>query len=255
MDLGLSGKKALVTGATRGIGRAIADTLAAEGVDVAICARNPAEVADATSALAAKGVRAIGSAVDVADAAAYATWIAAAAEELGGLDIFVHNVSALAEGDDEETWRRTYEIDVMGGWRGFRAALPYLRRSSAASVVLISSISASISENSAAMHAYGALKAALVSLGGQLGQTYGAEGIRVNVVSPGSIDFPGGYWDSVKQNDRATYDAVSATTPFGRMGTPEEVGRAVAFLVSPAASWINGVNLRVDGGQLSNVNF
>jgi 3-oxoacyl-[acyl-carrier protein] reductase len=255
MDLGLSGKKALVTGATRGIGRAIAEALAAEGVDVAICARNPDEVADATSALAAHGVRAIGKAVDVANADAYVAWVVSAAEELGGLDIFVHNVSALASGEDDETWRRLYEIDLMGGVRGFRAALPYLRRSSAASAVLISSISASISESSATEHAYGALKAALVSLGSQLGQTYGAQGIRVNVVSPGSIYFSGGFWDSVKQNDPATFAAVSASSPFGRMGRPEEVARAVAFLVSPAASWINGVNLRVDGGQLSNVNF
>jgi len=255
MDLGLAGKKALITGATRGIGRAIADTLAAEGVDVAICARNATEVREATEALAGHGVHTSGKAIDVADAAAYTSWVISAAEELGGLDIFVHNVSALAEGEDEDTWLRMYEIDLMGGVRGFRAALPYLRRSSAASVVLIASISAAISESSAGMHAYGALKAALVSLGGQLGQAYGAEGIRVNVVSPGSIDFPGGYWDQVKQQDPATYDAVRATTPFGRMGTPEEVGRTVAFLASPAASWINGVNLRVDGGQLSHVNF
>ncbi len=255
MDLGLSGKKALVTGATRGIGRAIAETLAAEGVDVAICARNQAEVAEATAALAAHGVRASGRAVDVADAGAYVAWVVSAAEELGGLDIFVHNVSALASGEDDETWRRLYEIDLMGGVRGFRAALPYLRRSSAPSAVLISSISASVSESDAGEHAYGALKAAMVSLGSQLGQTYGAQGIRVNVVSPGSIYFPGGVWDRVKQDDPAKFDAVSASTPFGRMGRPEEVARAVVFLASPAASWINGVNLRVDGGQLHNVNF
>jgi NAD(P)-dependent dehydrogenase (short-subunit alcohol dehydrogenase family) len=193
--------------------------------------------------------------VDVADAAAYAAWVTSAAEELGGLDIFVHNVSALAEGDDEKAWQHTYDIDLMGGWRGFRAALPYLRRSATASAVLISSISASVSASDTADHAYGALKAAMVSLGNQLGQAYGAEGIRVNVVSPGSIFFPGGVWDVVKQNDPAKFDAVSASTPTGRMGRPEEVARAVAFLVSPAASWINGVNLRVDGGQLKNVNF
>src|SRR5262249_3834737 len=150
-------------------GRAIAEALAAEGVDVAICARNPIEVSEATAALAARGVRATGRAVDVADAGTYVAWVVSAAEELGGLDIFVHNVSALASGDDEETWRQTYEIDLMGGWRGFHAALPYLRRSSAASAVLISSISASISESSATEHAYGALKAAMVSLGSQLG--------------------------------------------------------------------------------------
>ena len=143
----------------------------------------------------------------------------------------------------------------MGGVRGCWAALPYLRRSPAGAVVLIASISAALSDEGAAQHAYAALKAALVSLGGQLGQTYGAAGIRVNVVSPGSIDFAGGYWDTVKRNDPATYEAVRTTTPFGRLGAPEEVGRAVAFLVSPAASWINGVNLRVDGGQLSHVNF
>ncbi len=255
MDLGLSGKKALVTGATRGIGRAIAETLAAEGADVAICARNAGDVAAAAAVLRAAGIRAFGGAVDVADAPAYAAWIDSAARDLGGIDILVHNVSALADGEDEETWRRTYEIDLMGGVRGCRAALPYLRRSAAASVVLIASISATIAESDATQHAYGVLKAALVGLGGQLSQTYGAEGIRVNVVSPGSIDFPDGFWDGVKRNDPAVYDAVRAKIPSGRMGTPAEVGRAVAFLASPAASWINGANLRVDGGQLSNVNF
>jgi 3-oxoacyl-[acyl-carrier protein] reductase len=255
MDLGLSGKKALVTGATRGIGRAIAETLAAEGADVAFCARNADDVVAAVAALRAMGVRAYGSAVDVADAPAYTAWIEAAARDLGGIDIFVHNVSALADGDDEETWQRTYEIDLLGGVRGCRAALPYLRRSSTASVVLIASISAAIAERDGTQHPYGVLKAAVVGLGGQLSQTYGAEGIRVNVVSPGSIDFPDGFWDSVKKNDPAMYDAVRSGVPSGRMGRPEEVGRAVAFLASPAASWINGANLRVDGGQLRYVNF
>jgi 3-oxoacyl-[acyl-carrier protein] reductase len=255
MDLGLAGKKALVTGATRGIGRAIAETLAAEGADVAFCARNPGEVAATVEALQAQGVRAFGGTVDVADAPAYTAWIDAAARDLGGIDIFVHNVSALADGEGDETWQRTYEIDLMGGVRGCRAALPYLRRSTAGSVVLIASISAAIAEGDATQHAYGVLKAAVVGLGGQLSQTYGAERIRVNVVSPGSIDFPDGFWDSVKKNDPVTYDAVQAGIPFGRMGTPEEVGRAVAFLASPAASWINGANLRVDGGQLNHVHF
>jgi len=254
MDLELAGKKAIVNGATRGIGRAIALALAGEGADVAICARNADDVAETAATLRSRGVRAIGSAVNVADIVAYEGWVSSAAEELGGLDIFVHNVSALADGDDEETWRQTYEVDLMGGVRGFRAALPHLRQSANASVVLISSISAASSDSSPGDFAYGALKAALVSLGGQMSQTYGAEGIRVNVVSPGSIDFPGGFWSAVRRDDPDLYDSFQAGIPFGRMGTPEEIGRTVAFLASPAAIWINGVNLRVDGGQLKHVN-
>ncbi len=142
MDLGLKGLRALVTGGTKGIGGAIADLLAEEGASVALCARNPEEVAAKVAALRARGVAAAGRAVDVADAAALRAWIAEAAQELGGLDILVPNVSALAVGADEAAWRAGFSVDIMGTVAAVEAAMPFLERSKAASITVISSVSA-----------------------------------------------------------------------------------------------------------------
>ncbi len=137
MDLGLKGKKAIVTGGTRGIGRAIADLLADEGCDIALCARGEAGVEEAVAALAGKGVKAKGGAVDVADTKALRAWVAEAAERLGGLDVFVANVSALAQAMDEDSWRRSLDIDVMGTVAGVEAAIPFLEKSPAGAIVVI----------------------------------------------------------------------------------------------------------------------
>jgi NAD(P)-dependent dehydrogenase (short-subunit alcohol dehydrogenase family) len=255
MDLGLSGKKAIISGATRGIGRAIVEQLADEGVHVAICARNAAEVEQTVVSLQTKGVKVIGAAVDVADKATYESWIAATANRLGGLDIFIHNVSGDSETDDEAGWRRAYEVDLMGAVRGCWAALPYLQQAEAGTIVLIGTGSAAISTLPPELRAYGALKAALISYGAQLSQALGPARIRVNTVSPGSIDFEGGYWDKIKARDSELYELVAKSSVFDRLGRPDEVAKAVAFLASPAASYITGVNLRVDGGMLKHVNY
>ena len=246
MDLGLAGKKALITGSTRGIGRAIANLLAAEGVDLAICSRNQGEVDSAVRELSATGVKVTGAVVDVADKAAYQGWIASAAAELGGLDIFVPNVSAGGGDMSEEGWLNNFNIDLMGTTRGVEAALPFLEKSSAAAVVIISSTAGV--ETFMGPQPYNAMKGALVIHGKQLSQALAPAGVRVNCVSPGPVFIEGGAWDYIKANMTELYDSTLSQIPQGHMGSAEEVANAVVFLASPAASLITGVNLVADGG-------
>ncbi|WP_221793396.1 SDR family NAD(P)-dependent oxidoreductase [Aquisediminimonas sediminicola] len=253
MDLGLSGKKAIVTGSTRGIGRRIVESLLAEGCDVAIGARKADEVEQALGELAGRPGKAVGAAVDVMDGEAYQRWIADMGDKLGGIDIFVHNVSAGGSMDGEASWRNCFEADVLGAVRGVEAATPYLEKSGEASVIFIGT-TASVETFMAPM-AYNALKASLITYAKQLSQHVGAQGIRVNVVSPGPIYFKGGAWEQIEQGMPELYDTHVALHPTHRMGKPEEIARAVTFLASPAASWINGVNLVVDGGYTKRVQF
>jgi 3-oxoacyl-[acyl-carrier protein] reductase len=253
MDLGLRGKKAIVTGATRGIGRAIADLLAAEGCDVAICARHRETVEETAAALARAGVKATGSAVDVADLPALRRWIGEAAESLGGLDIFVANVSALAQGMDEEAWRRGFEIDVMATVFGIEAALPFIEKSNAGSVVVVGSTA--LAEVYGPTRSYAAVKAATVLYVKGLARNLAAKNIRANMVSPGNVYFKGGVWNIVEERNPDMFKAMLARNPTGRMGTPEEVANAVVFLASPRASFITGTNLIVDGALTQRVQF
>lgn len=246
MDLGLSGKNAVITGATRGIGRAIANLLADEGANLAICSRNQADVDAAVEELGARGVQVIGAAVDVADKDAYQAWIASAGEQLGGIDIFVPNVSAAGGVLGEEGWNANFNVDLLGTTRGIEAAMPFLEKSNAAAIVVIASTAAT--ETFMAPQPFNAIKGALVVHAKQLSQALAPAGIRVNCVSPGPIYFDGGVWEMIKQQMPEVYDATLAQIPQGRMGTAEEVANSVAFLASPAASLITGVNLVADGG-------
>ena len=247
MDLGLKGKNAIITGSTRGIVRAIAECLAAEGVNVAIGARDDEATAQAGKEIAEQhGVKVFAQPCNVKDADAYKAWLEAAIEELGGLDIFVPNVSGGGGMDSEKNWWRNFEIDVLHTVRGAETCLPALKASGAGSIVIIGSTNAV--ETFMGPMAYNAMKAALVTYSKQLSQFVAAKGVRVNTVSPGPIYFEGGAWEMIKGTMPKVYEGTLKQIPAGRMGTPEEVARVVAFLASPAASLVTGINLVADNG-------
>jgi len=245
MDLGLKGLKAIVTGGTKGIGRAIVETLAQEGVHVAFCARHSDEVAQAAAELAVRGYTVWGRAVDVGDGPALVAFVAEADAALGGIDIVVANVSALAIGNDEAGWKSGFDVDMMGTVRLVNAAMPRLEQSAHAAIVTISSVSAR--EIDFAAGPYGAFKAAIVHYTQGLAFHLAGQGIRANTVSPGNTYFPGGVWTQIEQGNPALFAQALALNPTGRMGTPQEMANAAVFLASPAASFITGTNLVVDG--------
>ena len=253
MDLELAGKVALVTGSTKGIGRGIAERLAAEGCHVGICARNEAEVNQAVDQLGAHGVKVAGAAVDVASAESMQSWVDHCAATLGGIDIFISNVSAGGADASEDGWRANFEVDMLATWRGVQLAVPHLEKSSAGSIVVISSTAALEAFAGAVPH--GAVKAALLNYSGNLAQDLAPKGIRVNAVSPGPIFIDGGAWDNIKQAMPEIYEGTVAAIPMGRMGSAAEVADAVAFLASPRSSFTTGTNMVLDGGFTKRLQF
>ena len=245
MDLGLKGKHVLVTGASKGIGRAVAEGFAAEGAHVSVCARNEAEVAATVATLQSMGVHAFGRAFDVADAAALAKWVTDSANELGGIDALVCNVSALAVGDSADTWEKSFRVDMMHSVNAVAAAVPFLEKSASASIVLISSVSGF--EVDFAAGSYGAIKAALIHYAKGLSRQLVSKGIRVNAVSPGNTYFDGGIWQNIEKNVPDLYSSTIKVNPTGKFGTPQEVANGVVFISSPVASRISGTNLVIDG--------
>ena len=257
MDLQLRGRKAIVTGASKGIGLCIAQTLAGEGVDVAICARTAADVEKAAAGLRAKGVKAFGDAVDVTDSKAYIAWLESAVERLGGLDIFVHNVTASPSTPGIPGWDLAYQTDILGAVHGVDTLAKHLRKSPAAAIVLIASISGVMSKVLPApgAYAYGASKAAVIAYGAQVSKDLAKEGIRVNMVSPGPIFFEGGPWDRIKARAPKMLESAKESCVIGRLGEPQDIANAVAFLASPVSSFTVGQNLHVDGGFMQHVAF
>lgn len=254
MDLGLRGKKVLITGATQGIGRRVAELFAEEGADVAICSRTEESVKRAVKEMSvlADG-RVIGKACNVKNKDEYEAWIAAMAAEIGGVDVFIPNVSAGGGADSEKNWWKNFEVDVLGTVRGVEAVLPHMEKSGGGAITLISTTAAI--ETFMVPQAYNAMKAALITYAKQLSQAHGDKGVRVNTVSPGPIYFDGGAWDMIKISNERFYEKTEKTHALGRLGTPEEVARCIVFLSSPAASWVTGVNLVVDGGYTKRVQF
>jgi 3-oxoacyl-[acyl-carrier protein] reductase len=252
MDLGLNGKRALVTGATRGLGRAIAERLADEGCALAICARDRDELERAAGELRDRGVSVHAAALDVTDAPALERFVAQAGDAPGGLDFLVANAGGSAGGerlDDAaaDDWRTTFDLNVVHAAVAARAAVPFMRTAGGGAMVFIASISGMRPQPRAQ---YAAAKAAEIHLAASLARELGPDGIRVNALSPGSILFPGGGWDNRRKNDAEAFEQwVRDEFPLGRLGRAEEVADVTCFLLSARASWISGTNVVVDGAQ------
>ncbi|MEO1662038.1 MAG: SDR family oxidoreductase [Pseudomonadota bacterium] len=256
MDLKLKGKTGIVLGGTRGIGRVIADTLADEGANLAICARNADQVSAAVAELEAKGVRATGGSVDVTDAAQLQAWIKSVGDEMGGIDVLVSNAGAMAQGNDAASWRQNFDLDVLGAVNAFEAAEPFLGKAADekgdAAFVIIASISAAVADNAGS---YGPIKATLIHMAKGLARQHAKRGIRTNVVSPGMVYFEGGIWHQVEQNMPDFFKQALSRNPTGRCATPQEIADAAVFLASPRSAYTTGSNLIVDGTVSNRVNF
>jgi 3-oxoacyl-[acyl-carrier protein] reductase len=251
VDLGLKGKVGLVTGGSRGIGRAIALSLAMEGVRVGICGRTDETIQRTLTELRALNVAAHGVMTDVTCPGEVERFVEDCAAELGGVDLLVANVGGSAGQEllasTPEDWTRTFELNLFHAVRAIRAAVPYMRSRGGGNVVSIASISG---WKPGPRAQYGATKAGEIFLAGALAWELAPMKIRVNTVSPGSIMFSGGGWERFRAEQGERFAEFERREfPWGRLGTPEEVANVVVFLLSERASWINGANIAVDGAQ------
>ncbi len=255
MDLGLRGKRVIISGGSRGIGLAIAGKFLAEGACVAFFARGQEGVKSALEELSANGLI-YGAALDAADHSAIRSWVKTAAAQLGGIDIVINNTSASASVEwTDEAWRQSFEVDLMGAVAINEAALPWLGESDAAAILQIATVTAFEHHNMSVCPSYGAIKAATVNYAAQLAQNWGSKGIRSNSVSPGPIYIEGGAWQYIKEHHFDLYERDRLAHPGERLGSAQEVANVAVFVCSPAASWINGENVVVDGGFTKRVGF
>lgn len=251
MDLGLKGKKLIIGGATRGISRAVVELFAAEGADIAMFSRKPDELKTLAAELGKHGGKIVAKPYTWENRDGYKAILAELAEELGGVDVFIHSISSSGNAATQD-WQQSFDLDMMGAVDGCETLQQHLTASKG-SVILMSSTAAV--ETFLMPQAFNAIKAAIITYGKQLSEAWAPAGIRINMVSPGPITYPGGNWDYIKANMAEFYDSIVAQMPLGRLGNPDEVAKAIAFLASPAASYITGVNLIIDGGFTKRVQF
>jgi 3-oxoacyl-[acyl-carrier protein] reductase len=251
MDLGLKGKVAMITGASRGLGRAMASALAAEGMRLSICARGADTLEKAAAELKGEGAEVSATAADVCDASQCQRWLETTVKHYGGVDVLINNaggarLGALGELNDD-AWRQAFELNLFSAIRLARLCVPEMERRGGGSIVNISSI---YGRESGGPLTYNSSKAAMISFTKMLARELAPKGIRVNTVAPGSILYPGGTWEKAfKANPAFEKDFLSHEFPAGRLGRPEEVAYAVVMLASPRASWLTGVCIPVDGAQ------
>jgi 3-oxoacyl-[acyl-carrier protein] reductase len=248
MKLGLKGKGVIVTGASRGIGYAIADSFAQEGANVSICARGAESLEHARERLSSHGSTIHAASCDVSDNNALEDYVIKAHKALGDIHVLVNNPSGFGETDDAEGWGKSIDIDLMALVRASWLVVPLIEAVGGGSVIHISSISGMAPSPESIP--YGAIKAAVIHLTATQAKMFAEKNIRVNSIAPGSIFFEGGVWDEVRHDDPKLFNDVVNEIPFGRMGTPEEVANVAVFLASAPARWITGQTLAVDGGQL-----
>ncbi len=246
MELSMRGRRLVVTGASKGIGRSIALSFARAGASVSICARGQAALDSTAGELSALGGTVHAARCDLADGAAIERYVAEANAALGGIDVLVNNASGFGRGDDEQGWDASIGIDLLATVRASRAALAHMPDGGA--IIHVSSISGLTP--SVRTPPYGAVKAALIQYTKTQAVALAARRIRVNCVAPGSIEFPGGVWDNAKQHNPQLYARILDSIPFGRMGSPEEVAQVVLFLASDLASWVTGQTIAIDGAQM-----
>ena len=253
MGFDFKGKRVVVAGGSRGIGRAIALGFAAAGAQVSICARGADALAATRADIARHGGLTHAAPCDLADAADVARYVAEAQAALGGIDVLVNNASGFGMGDDEAGWAASLQVDVMAMVRASHAALPALLANAATGSCIVHLTSISGLRPSARSAAYAAAKAAMISYTGSQAAMLARQGVRVNAIAPGSIEFPGGVWDQRRLAGDPLYERTLKSFPFGRMGKAEEIADVALFLASPHARWITGQTIAVDGGQLLGV--
>jgi 3-oxoacyl-[acyl-carrier protein] reductase len=246
MDLELAGKVALITGASRGIGRAIALALAAERCDVALVARGADVLKQAAADVAALGVRTATIVADVTAAKDVERMVEETARQLGRIDILVNNAGGSFP-DDDAGWQSAFASNIEAAVRATRAVVPHMRAQGGGAIVHIASI---WGREAGGGLPYNAMKAAMISHAKNSALALAKDNIRVNSVAPGSVRHPGGSWDRRAIEDpQGMAKFVEEKIAMGRFGTAAEIANVVAFLCSPKASWVTGACINVDGGQ------